>query len=126
MSKKYGIWQTGEAIDRGGQANVHKAEDTSGGHAGVFALRTIGFVAERKSGTYTCRCSRADLREIAGMMPPLADWGSEAFTEAKDAVKERFAQQHPLAKPSTRSKPIANLTAWSAARSAFLICWTTK
>jgi hypothetical protein len=52
--------------------------------------RTIGFVAERKSGSYTSRCSRADLREIAGMMPPLADWGSEAFTEAKNAVKERF------------------------------------
>ncbi|WP_316187982.1 MULTISPECIES: hypothetical protein [unclassified Bradyrhizobium] len=53
--------------------------------------RTIGFVAERKSGTYTSRCSRADLREIAGMMPPLADWGSDAFTEAKNAVKARFA-----------------------------------
>lgn len=53
--------------------------------------RTIGFVAERKSGTYTTRCSRADLREIAGMMPPLADWGTEAFTQAKNAVKERFA-----------------------------------
>ncbi|MET4322498.1 hypothetical protein [Bradyrhizobium sp. RT5a] len=53
--------------------------------------RTIGFVAERKSGTYSCRCSRADLREIAGMMPPLADWGTEAFTQAKNAVKERFS-----------------------------------
>lgn len=53
--------------------------------------RTIGFVAELKSGTYTSRCSRADLREIAGMMPPLADWGTEAFTQAKNAVKERFS-----------------------------------
>ncbi|BBO01989.1 DUF3775 domain-containing protein [Bradyrhizobium ottawaense] len=52
--------------------------------------RTINFVAERKSGTYTSRCSRADLREIAGMMPALADWGTEAFTQAKNAVKERF------------------------------------
>lgn len=53
--------------------------------------RTISFVAERKSGTYTARCSRADLREIAGVMPPLAHWGTEAFTEAKNAVKERFS-----------------------------------
>jgi hypothetical protein len=53
--------------------------------------RTIDCVHERKSGTHTSRCSRADLREIAGMMPPLADWGNEAFTEAKKAVKERFA-----------------------------------
>ncbi|GMO53576.1 hypothetical protein BwSF12_65340 [Bradyrhizobium ottawaense] len=52
--------------------------------------RTINFVAERKSGTYKSRCSRADLREIAGMMPALADWGTEAFTQAKNAVKERF------------------------------------
>jgi hypothetical protein len=53
--------------------------------------RTIDFVAERKSGTHTPRCSRADLREITGMMPPLAEWSGEAFTAAKDAVKERFA-----------------------------------
>lgn len=53
--------------------------------------RTIDFVAERRSGTYTSRCSRADLREIAGMIPPLAEWSGEAFTAAKDAVKERFA-----------------------------------
>ncbi|MCK1715031.1 DUF3775 domain-containing protein [Bradyrhizobium sp. 143] len=53
--------------------------------------RTIDLVQERKSGTYTRRCSRADLREIAGMMPPLAEWSSEAFTEAKNAVKERFS-----------------------------------
>ena len=25
------------------------------------------------------------------MMPPLAEWGSEVFTAAKNAVKERFA-----------------------------------
>jgi hypothetical protein len=61
--------------------------------AAVIALmnRTIDLVQERKSGTYTPRCSRADLREIAGMMPPLAEWGSETFTEAKNAVKERFS-----------------------------------
>jgi hypothetical protein len=53
--------------------------------------RTIDFVAERRSGTYTSRCSRADLREIASMMPPLAEWSGEAFTAAKNAVKQRFA-----------------------------------
>jgi hypothetical protein len=56
-----------------------------------FMHRTIDFVAERKSGTHTSRCSRADLREITDMMPPLAEWSGEAFTAAKDAVKERFA-----------------------------------
>jgi hypothetical protein len=53
--------------------------------------RTIDFVVERKAGTHTTRCSRADLREIAGMMPPLAEWSSEAFTVAKNTAKERFA-----------------------------------
>jgi Protein of unknown function (DUF3775) len=53
--------------------------------------RTIDLVQERRSGTYTSRCSRADLREIAAMMPPLAEWSSETFTEAKNAVKERFS-----------------------------------
>ncbi|WP_136626015.1 hypothetical protein, partial [Bradyrhizobium macuxiense] len=53
--------------------------------------RTIDFVSERKTGTHTSRCSRADLREIASMMPPLAEWSGEAFTEAKRAVRERFA-----------------------------------
>ena len=53
--------------------------------------RTIDFVAERMTGTHTSRCSRADLREITGMIAPLAEWCGEAFTAAKDAVKERFA-----------------------------------
>uniref|UniRef100_Q07SV8 HEPN domain-containing protein n=1 Tax=Rhodopseudomonas palustris (strain BisA53) TaxID=316055 RepID=Q07SV8_RHOP5 len=53
--------------------------------------RTIDLIQERKAGAYTPRCSRADLRAIAGMMPPLAEWGGESFTAAKGAVKERFA-----------------------------------
>lgn len=52
--------------------------------------RTIAFVGERRNGSWTPRCSRTDLVAIAGMMPPLADWTSEAFTEAKEAVKTRF------------------------------------
>jgi hypothetical protein len=47
-------------------------------------------VGERRAGVFTPRCSRSDLVEIAGMMPPLADWKSEAFTAAKEVVKKRY------------------------------------
>jgi hypothetical protein len=50
----------------------------------------MDFVGERRGGIFTPRCSRSDLVAIAGMLPPLAEWKTEAFIGAKEAVKSRF------------------------------------
>ncbi|MBR0951679.1 DUF3775 domain-containing protein [Bradyrhizobium canariense] len=52
--------------------------------------RTIDFVEERGGKAYTDRCSRSDLVAITAMLPPLAEWKTDAFTAAKEAIKKRF------------------------------------
>lgn len=52
--------------------------------------RTIDFVLERAGQAYTDRCSRSDLMVITNMLPPLAEWKTDAFNAAKEAIKKRF------------------------------------
>jgi hypothetical protein len=52
--------------------------------------RTIDFIGERAAGTYTNRCSRADLLEIARLMPHRDAWNSDMFDKQKSVVKERY------------------------------------
>ncbi|MHC2754931.1 hypothetical protein ACVIWV_010446 [Bradyrhizobium diazoefficiens] len=52
--------------------------------------RTIDFVDERHGQAYTDRCSRTDLMAITAMLPPLAEWTTDAFTAAKADIKKRF------------------------------------
>ncbi len=50
----------------------------------------IDFVEERHSTAFTARCSRRDLIAITKMLPSLAEWKTDAFTQAKEAIKRRF------------------------------------
>lgn len=45
---------------------------------------------ERNTGSFTAECSRSDLLEIAGMLPPKRAWTEAIFGEAKAAVRARF------------------------------------
>jgi len=48
------------------------------------------FVDERKTGTFTQKCSRQDLAKIAELLPERSKWGFPEFADAKDAIKKRF------------------------------------
>lgn len=52
--------------------------------------RVYALLEERETGTYTPDCSRLDLVEISKMLPPRSSWGSAAFDDAKEKVKQRF------------------------------------
>lgn len=52
--------------------------------------RTVDFVSERRTGSHTARCSRADLVVIAGLLPNRDRWNSEDFVQARNLIKERF------------------------------------
>jgi hypothetical protein len=45
---------------------------------------------ERTTNSYTAKCSRRDLLEIAGMLPKRSEWREPKFVEAKAAVTKRF------------------------------------
>jgi hypothetical protein len=46
---------------------------------------------ERATGSYTTKCSRRDLLEIARMLPKRSDWREPAFIQAKAEIMERFS-----------------------------------
>lgn len=52
--------------------------------------RTIDFIDERATGSFTNHCSRADLMAIALLLPKRDEWMSQEFDEIKADVKERF------------------------------------
>jgi hypothetical protein len=52
--------------------------------------RTIEFVSERTTGTYTARCSRKDLFTIARLLPLRGNWNTPAFVESKSTICSRF------------------------------------
>lgn len=53
-------------------------------------FRTMDFVDERATGTFTEECSRRDLIEIARMLPPIDQWTDPKFDDARKAIRERF------------------------------------
>lgn len=52
--------------------------------------RTVSFLDERATGSYTKYCSRMDLLAIAQLMPPRDLWKNEVFARQKAVVMERF------------------------------------
>ncbi len=50
----------------------------------------MDFIDERATGTYTNRCSRTDLLEIARLLPQRDTWDSEAFDCQKTTIKSRY------------------------------------
>ncbi len=52
--------------------------------------RTVEFLRERNTGTFTTRCSRLDLFEIAAMLPPLARWNEPVFDDAREKIRAEF------------------------------------
>ncbi|WP_284180179.1 hypothetical protein [Rhabdaerophilum sp. SD176] len=68
------------------QASLRKLEKV----LSALKYRTVDFADERKTGTFTNRCSRRDLLEVARLMPKRDSWGSQAFDDQKAAVKARY------------------------------------
>lgn len=56
----------------------------------TLKYRTIDFINECATGTYTPRCSRTDLLTIARIIPPHNSWKLSLFDEKKVIVKERY------------------------------------
>src|SRR5205085_2447600 len=56
----------------------------------VLKYRTMSFLDERETGTYTNRCSRHDLLVIAQLMPCREFWSDGIFDQQKTLVKARF------------------------------------
>lgn len=50
----------------------------------------MDFIDERVAGSYTNRCSRADLLAIARILPRRDLWNSDVFDQQKAVVKERY------------------------------------
>jgi hypothetical protein len=53
--------------------------------------RLLDLIVERATGSYTTKCSRSDLLEIARILPNRSDWRELAFTQAKAEIMERFS-----------------------------------
>lgn len=53
--------------------------------------RILEIREERSGGLFTADCSRQDLMNIAGMLPPLSEWNTDAFTISKDNIKHRYS-----------------------------------
>ena len=56
----------------------------------ALKYRTLEFIDERITGSFTNRCSRSDLMAIAQLLPQRDAWANDAFDEIKARVKERF------------------------------------
>lgn len=52
--------------------------------------RAYSLCEEWRTGTRTSLCSRRDLAEITRLLPPRQNWNSNAFSEAKSIIKERY------------------------------------
>jgi hypothetical protein len=52
--------------------------------------RTLDYIDERRTGSYTSRLSRRDLLCIAKTMPPLIHWKDDIFDERKQIIQTRF------------------------------------
>lgn len=69
---------------------IRRSLDAVGTILAKFKYRVIDMGFERRTGTFTNKCSRADLKVIAGMVGPRKDWGDAAFEGAKKVVSGRF------------------------------------
>ncbi len=56
----------------------------------VLRNRTLTFIDERETGTFTNRCSRRDLLTIAQLMPRRDFWAGALFDQQEEVVKPRF------------------------------------
>jgi len=56
----------------------------------VLKYRTMSFLDERGTGTFTSRCSRRDLLTVAQLMPRREFWRDALFDTQKTLVKARF------------------------------------
>ena len=56
----------------------------------ILLFRTIDFLHDRATSTYTVRCSRFDLFEITDMLPPLERWNDPTFDTARTLIRADF------------------------------------
>ncbi len=53
--------------------------------------RTLDYVDERATGTFTATCSRRDLMAIARELLPRDRWNAPEFDDVREAIRERFS-----------------------------------
>jgi len=68
------------------QYNLRKLQELLSG----LKYRTLSFVDERATGSYTEECSRRDLVEIAKMLLPRDQWTEPKFDDVRTAIRERY------------------------------------
>ena len=74
----------------------------------ALKYRTVDFIDERATCTFTKRCSRTDLLEITRLLPPRDSWNSQAFDDQKAIVKARYDlsnKQFSIAVRSSNASP---------------------
>jgi len=83
--------------------------------------RTLSFVDERATGTFTEDCSQRDLIEIARMLPPREQWTEPKFDDARIAIRERFELSNgKLSKACKKIQETRELAALIAVESPLL------
>lgn len=83
----------GRSLDDRALANlevIRESLDTLSNTVSVLKNRTLTYLDERKTGTFTPRCSRRDLAAIANMLPLRDMWNSEDFKWATARIKSRY------------------------------------
>lgn len=69
---------------------IRHSLDAVGSILASLKYRVLDLRFERDTGTFTNRCSRADLKIIARMVGARSTWGDGAFESAKSAVRARY------------------------------------
>lgn len=69
---------------------IQKSLKTLHGILDRLKNRLFDLKNERRGGFFTADLSRADLIEIAKLIPPRSEWLGDALTEAKEKVKARY------------------------------------
>jgi hypothetical protein len=83
----------GRSLDDRALANLEviwESLDTLSKTISAFKNRTLTYLDERPTGTFTPRCSRRDLATIANMLPQRDMWNSKEFGWATDRIKTRY------------------------------------
>lgn len=70
---------------------IRESLDTLSKTISAFKNRTLAYLDERATGTFTPRCSRRDLTSIVNMLPRRDMWNSKEFEWATNRIKSRYS-----------------------------------
>lgn len=90
---RYHVTRGARSLDDRDRANlevIRESLDTLSKTISTFKNRTLIYLDERATGTFTPRCSRRDLTTIANMLPRRDMWNSKEFGSSRDRIKSRY------------------------------------